>query len=265
MSTLLVLQAVALGLLAVLVGALLRSHAEIVRGLHRLGADLGDPATGQGVGEQPVALGNRPAPRGQAPQAAASTALDVTGTTPAGDPVEVVVRTGAGGSAGAAGHDTLLAFLSSTCSTCMEFWRALRRPLSELALPDGTRLVVVAKAAPEEDVQAIRRLAPTAHPVVLSTDAWRAYGIPATPYFIHVDGATGEIVGQGSGSTWDQVAGLLEQAVGDAGVAGRPSGGRARTARQSVAEAEAEVDRRLLAAGIRPGDPRLYPTPEEGS
>ncbi|MFP5317140.1 MAG: TlpA family protein disulfide reductase [Acidimicrobiia bacterium] len=246
MSTLVAFQAVALVLLAVLVVGLLRTHAEIVRTLHRLGAGIGDeagPGTGAAAGAQALTLGRTRA----VPTATASTGVDLAGTTPEGEPVELAVRD--------AGADTLVAFLSSTCSTCTEFWRALRRPAADLGLPEGTRLVVVTKDAGEEDQARIRHLAPPAHPVVMSSASWQAYGVPVTPYFLHVDGATGEIVGQGSGHSWEQVASLLGRAVGDAATA---AGG----ARRRVAESEADIDRRLLAAGITPGDPRLYPGPE---
>lgn len=246
MSTLLAFQAVALVLLAVLVVGLLRSHAEIVRTLHRLGAGIGDEAGGgTAAGAQPLTLGRTRA----VPTATAATGVDLAGSTPEGDPVEVRVR--------GAGADTLVAFLSSTCSTCTEFWRALRRPAADLGLPSGTQLVVVTKDAGEEDQARIRQLAPPAHPVVMSSASWQAYGVPVTPYFLHVDAATGEIVGQGSGHSWEQVASLLGRAVGDAATTGG--------ARRRVAESEADIDRRLLAAGITPGDPRLYPgtEPEE--
>jgi hypothetical protein len=66
--------------------------------------------------------------------------------------------------------------------------------------------------------------------------------------------------------SWEQVAGLLAQAtgdraylVGDASGIGKPVGD---------VEREARVDRELLAAGILPGDPSLFPedaTPPPGS
>ncbi|MGH9063549.1 MAG: hypothetical protein ACRD0L_06195, partial [Acidimicrobiales bacterium] len=42
MVVLVVVEALAIGLLGVLVAGLLRSHAEILRALHRLGAGLGE-------------------------------------------------------------------------------------------------------------------------------------------------------------------------------------------------------------------------------
>ncbi|MGH9226604.1 MAG: hypothetical protein ACRD2W_23100 [Acidimicrobiales bacterium] len=246
MAALLVVQAVALALLAVLVWGLLRSHAEILRSLHRLGAGVDPDGPGTGPRDQPVSIGT-PRPRRPATAIATATAaVDLIGTSPRGEPVQVGVRTD--------GEDTLVAFLSSSCSTCAEFWRAFAGAPEALELPAGTRLVIVTRAMAEEDAGGIDRLAPDDHPVVMSTEAWRDYGVPATPYFIHVDGPTGEIVGQGAGATWSQVSSLLRQATGDDHLVRSR-----RSARQSVAEQEADVDRRLLAAGIRPGDPRLYP------
>ena len=246
MTALLALQAVAVALLALLVVGLLRSHAEIVRTLHRLGAGIGDEDEGglgaAAAGASPVSMG----PARRVPPAAASAGIDLAGATPEGDPIEVAVRPGQ--------PDTLVAFLSSSCSTCAQFWHDLRRPAADLGLPGGTRLVLVTKGAGHEDAARIAALAPAGHLLVMSTEAWHAYGVPVTPYFLHVDGATGAIVGQGSGHSWAQVASLLGRAVGDAAT-------RA-PARQRVAESEADIDRRLLAAGITPGDPRLYhPTP----
>ncbi|HEX6596290.1 MAG TPA: hypothetical protein VF045_05110, partial [Acidimicrobiales bacterium] len=243
MSSLVAFQAVALALLAVLVFGLLRSHAEIVRTLHRLGVGLEEA---DGLGEQPLRL----SPTRRIPAVTASSGIDLTGTNPDGEPVTVPVRQAEG--------DTLVAFLSSTCSTCSEFWRALGQPAADLGLPAGTQLVVVTKGPGEEDRLRIRQLAPSDHPVVMSTAAWEAYGVPVTPYFLHVDGSTGEIVGQGSGHSWSQVASLLGRAVGDAGdpAAAARSGTAGRRAGQRVAESEADVDRKLLAAGITPGDPR---------
>ena len=249
MAALLVLQAVALALLALLIWGLLHSHAEILRSLHRMGVGT-DPASSDRAREQPVPLGRRTDVQPRRPATAtATTAVDLTGTDPTGQPLRVGVRTD--------GQDTLLAFLSSSCFTCTEFWRAFDGPASSLDLPSGTRLVIVTKGPAEEDVAAIDRVAPAEHPVVMSSDAWKDYGVPTTPYFIHVDGPTGEVVGQGAGATWSQVSSLLRQATGDDAVSAGHAGRR--DARRRVADQEADVDRRLLAAGIHPGDPRLYP------
>ncbi|HEX2047046.1 MAG TPA: hypothetical protein VHF27_04730, partial [Acidimicrobiales bacterium] len=205
----------------VLVVGLLRSHAEILRKLHELGAGV-DPDGQTSAVPAPV-------------RRTASTAFDVSGTTPADEAVRIGVV--------GARQSTLLAFLSSGCATCGGFWdtfAATDRP----AVPGGARLVIVTKGPEAESGSRIRDLAPSADPVVMSTEAWLEYKVPATPYFVYVDGPSGRILGEGSAATWDQVTSLWSQALADA------DGG------------EARADRELLQAGIRPGHRSLYPTPK---
>ena len=119
-----VLQAVALVLLGVLVAGLLRSHAEILRALHRLGVSLDDAAGGAAC-RRPgrVRLGTDPrrAGRGRAVGGAGTggPADDVSGVTPEGTAVHVAVV--------GSPRITLLAFLTSGCTTCGNFWDELSR------------------------------------------------------------------------------------------------------------------------------------------
>lgn len=247
MAALVVVEAVAITLLGVLVVGLLRSHAEILRTLHRLGA--GHPLADGKAPNQEASV-----PLGPPRLSSTSEAVDLVGTTPAGEAIQIGVRN--------ARHDTLVAFLSSGCGTCGEFWRSFASTTPDV--PPGTRLVIVTKSPAEESVSRLRELAPATVPVVMSSHAWQDYGVPVTPYFLHVDGPTGKVAGQGTGGSWDQVRSLFSQSRGDDGGAGRHAGRRPTTAfgphRPTVAEVEAGVDRKLLAAGIRPGDPSLYPS-----
>lgn len=240
MAVLVVLEALAIALLGVLVVGLLRSHAEILRALHGLGIEPGHEARSAAAAPtaSSVAL-LRPRPA----TTAGAKAKDLVGTTPTKESVQLGVAAG--------GHDTLLAFLSSGCHTCAGLWHALSDG-SSIDLPDSTRLVVVTKDPGQESLSRIRDLAPPHVPVVMSSGAWQDYSVPVTPYFVHVHGATGEVVGQGSGATWAQVLSLLRQATAD----DHAGGHRARLA--SGAEEKEDVDGKLLAAGIRPGDPSLY-------
>src|SRR5688500_7493192 len=99
-------------LLSVLVLGLLRSHADILRALHSLGAGIGDPMAEDDAPSTsvPITMGpTLPAERrGHAP--------DVVGTTLDGDARSVSMT---------ATDLTFLAFLSGGCSTCAEFWRGL--------------------------------------------------------------------------------------------------------------------------------------------
>jgi hypothetical protein len=226
------IEAVAIVLLGLLVVGLLRSHAEILRTLHQLGAGLdpdGIPGAAGGGVTSPV-----PTPV----RRSSATAFDVSGTTP----TDEAVRVGVVG----ARQSTVLAFLSSGCLTCGNFWETFGST-DRLAVPGGARLVVVTKSPDSESTSRIRELAPAAFPTVMSTAAWENYKVPHTPYFVYVDGPSGRIVGEGSAQSWEQVVSLWSQALADDAVA--RGGG------------EARADRELMQAGIHPGHESLYPTP----
>jgi hypothetical protein len=223
--------AVAVVLLAVLVAGLLRSHAEILRALHELGAGLELDRAG---GPVDVTIdGVRPPRRGSARATTAETADAVTGESLSGEAVALSLTSG---------RDTLLAFLSSGCLTCAAFWEAFAD--ESLAVPGDARLVVVTRSLEEESGSALSSRAPRHLPVVASRSAWEGFGVPGSPYFVYVDGS-GRVVGEGSAATWPAVAALMGQAhADDAHRRGRLS----RAGRDDAA---------LAASGIRPGDPSL--------
>ena len=249
-------ETVLLVLLAVLVAGLLRSHAEILRRL----PDEAAPDTGDELAPDLQIVG--PPERDRE----ALAGPDIAGKTLEGDAVQIALRAGA--------PRTLIAFLSSGCATCHEFWSAFQPEVRE-PLPGGARLIVVTKDGSHESPAKLRELAPPDVPVVLSSDAWSAYGVPVAPYFVYV-GESGDILGEGSASNWPQVVSLFRDALLDAEDTGEPgkqrprqtgtstAGGRSRPRRGE--ERVREEDALLAAAGIRPGHPSLYPTgpPEEG-
>ncbi len=237
MEALVAVETLLLVLLALLVVALLRSHAEVLR---RLGppADAGGERLAPGVPPPPERRDADPAP-------------DVAGTTPFGEAIQVALAPG--------GPSTLLAFLSSTCLTCEGFWRSLAA--GDAPLPDGVRVVVVTKGASHESPSRLRELAPRAIPVVMSSQAWADYEVPTSPYFAYVDGPSGRIHGVGSATGWEQVASLLRDALADYGAA-TGEGARPGSSAWRASRVEAE----LAAAGIGPGHPSLYPSgSEEGA
>ncbi|HEX7096989.1 MAG TPA: hypothetical protein VF183_13970 [Acidimicrobiales bacterium] len=242
MVALVVLQSVVLAVLVVLVIGLLRTHAEVLRRLHEMGAGIYDDAP-QASPREPSLRGDltRRVAAGVSPPGDALDAApaDVAGVDPDGNPVHV-------GIAGD-GRLTLLAFLSSGCTTCAGFWDAFHRG-RDLILDGGMRprIVVVTKSPEHEQVSAVASRRPADGVVVMSSDAWAAYNVPASPYFVLVDGALG-VIGEGSALSFEQLAGLLGRAVDDLGVGRR--GGR---------PTEARVDAELLRAGITPGHPALY-------
>jgi hypothetical protein len=202
--------------MVLLVGGLLRSHAEILRRLDEL---------------QPAGSATA------APVRESVAARDVSGVTLAGDALHLgVTRPGA---------PTLLAFLTSGCSTCQGFWEAFADPRSRL--PEGVQLVVVTKDASHESPARLRELAAPALRVVMSSAAWVDYDVPASPYFVHVDGS-GQMAGEGTAQRFDQVLSLLADAVSDAADADR----------RGSPERAMRVERELEAAGIGPDHPSLY-------
>ena len=239
MTALLVTITVAVALLGVLVAGLLRSHADILRALHSLGAGIGDPLDDADDHEHAphstvLQLGRRlPPERG-------SDAPDIAGTTLDGDAVAITAM---------AAPRTLLAFLSSGCTTCARFWSALREP-SALALPRDIRIVVVTKGLDLEERSALARVDPGVVELVLSTQAWIDYEVPGAPFFVLTDDR-GRRIGEGLAATMEQVVELVGRATSDD--RRRPAGHGDGPAR------EQENDRLLRAAGIHPGDPSLHP------
>jgi hypothetical protein len=260
-------------LLGVLVAGLLRSHADILKALHDLGAGVGDPAAdARPDAAQPVRVPFTmgPALPGERDSVSAPT---IAGVTPEGDALAVAVT----------GNDTLtlIAFLSSGCSTCAGFWDALRRP-DLLGLPDGVRLVVVTKG-PEMEIPAEVRARSQGGPrVIMSTEAWSDYEVPGSPFFVLVDGREGRRIGEGVAHHFGQVAELVRRAQVDARpfdpgrrsdsrpgsprTDSRPGGRRTDSRSRTFAQGldgparESANDDELLAAGIHPGHRSLYPT-----
>jgi hypothetical protein len=90
----------------------------------------------------------------------------------------------------------------------------------------------------------------------MTSQGWKEFEVPGAPYFVMVDPARG-VVGEGSAMTFSALEEFLDDSTSD------QTWDRDRS-RKSNADAEREnrIDRELRDAGIRPGDPRLYPTPE---
>ena len=57
-------------------------------------------------------------------------------------------------------------------------------------------------------------LAPVTSSTVMSNAAWADYRVPASPYFVLVDGRAG-VIGEGSAASFAQLRGVLERALSD--------------------------------------------------
>lgn len=233
MTALVIVEGVVILVLGLLVAGLLRSHADILKALHELGVDL-DHDHDHGEASFNVQDGV------MAPgQAVGSPAYDISGSTLDGGAIGMRLVGGE--------HRTLLAFLSSGCSTCFILWKTM-----PTQAPTNVRVVAVTRGPEDESVTGLQDLAPEGFPVVMSSQAWGDYGVPGSPYFVLVDGARG-VIGEGSAGTWDRITQLLGEAEGDVG--------RARGASGAIRETRADAE--LTAAGILPGDPSLYPDSDE--
>jgi hypothetical protein len=257
MTALVWLLAVVVGILAVFVVGLLRSHAEIIRALHDAGISL-DPHQHDdepGTGLRPTrtfesasapdirTVEGVPGPAG----ASGQRAHDLSGVTPTGGTRTIAVN----------GSDqaTLLAFLTTGCATCADFWQAFGEGVQ---LPPDTRLVVVTKGPELESPADVAAVAAPHVLTISSTEAWDDYSIPVAPYFVLVDGRRGVVVGEGAANSWERVRTLLDRALADAGY----GGGQVRRRDLLLGKARTErVDRDLIDAGFTPGDPRLYHEP----
>jgi hypothetical protein len=174
----------------------------------------------------------------------------VAGVTPRGDALAVSVAS--------ADHATLLAFLSSGCSTCAGFWTAFEHP-DRLGLPAATRLVVVTKGPELEIAAEVARNAHRGLTVIMSTDAWGDYEVPGSPFFVLVDGRSGRRIGEGVANHFHQVVEMVRRAEADAGGFTAASASRAWAEGLDGPQRELANDRELMAAGIHPGDSSLYP------
>lgn len=182
--------------------------------------------------------------------AADATVRDLEGVSPDGETVLLPL-------AGVV-TDTLLAFLTSTCTSCHRLWDELPDLIASRQLSE-VRLVIVVKGPENESPATVMELAAAVPDVdvVMCSSAWRDFDVPGSPFFVLVQGASGKVAGQGTALRWQQVMDLIGVARGDAQVA---VGAKSRRDRRQ----EVDVDRVLLAAGVLPGDPSLYPTSQGG-
>lgn len=267
MTALVWLLAAVVALLTLLVVGLLRSHATILRALHDAGIDL-DPDADPHRHAAPVSL-DEPRIRTQAgvpgpAGASGQRATDLAGVTAAGGTRTVSVTSGA---------PTLLAFLSTGCTTCATFWEAFAEagadggdPLSRLGLPAGLRLVVVTKGPELESPAEVAALAPPGVLTLQSSQAWEDYRIPVAPYFALVDGRRGVVVGEGAAASWERVRDLIQRSLADAALEETLPAESGKVRRRDVLTGRvrgARIDQDLLDAGIEPGDPRLFHGPRD--
>ncbi|MEO7262017.1 MAG: hypothetical protein ABI047_12295 [Jatrophihabitantaceae bacterium] len=249
MTALLIVETVILAVLCVLVAGLLRGYAAVLRRLHQLdgGAQAGPPPFRTVASIQEPSATSTSGPRIEGRDEWAES-HDIDGISLQG---EIVSARTVG-----VEQDTILAFLSSNCEGCTGFWHELGEPGS-WTTPQGSRLLVVTKGPEDESPSVLSQLCPDGVDLVMSSQAWADFEVPGSPYVVVADGRTGRVKGEGSGTSFSQVSGLIRQSVEDGrhpAMARKPDADRRR---------ERDVDRILLTAGIGPQDPSLYGTAEQ--
>ncbi len=224
--------AVVVALLGILVVGLLRSHADILRRLESIGAGL-EGGGGHDHSAQITLSRTDSTPLEE---------REVTGITPDGEPVVV--------SLGIGSDPTLVAFLSTTCSSCTPFWEGLQSSVMHFG-GHRHRVVIVTLGESEESPTRAQSMARPEVDVVMSSTAWKDFEVPGAPYFAVIEPETGRIVGEGSAMTFESLEEFLSDATND-------QKWDVETTERFQSE-ESRIDADLRQAGILPGDPRLYP------
>ena len=226
-------------LLGILVAGLLRSHADILRRLETMGSGIG--ADEQGHGQLTLT---------KKPEAVMHHLVE--GISPDGEPIVMSLGTG--------DDPTLVAFLSTTCSTCTPFWDGLE---SSVMYFGGRRhrVVAVTLGESEESPTRAKSMANPGLDVVMSSQTWADFEVPGAPYFALIEAGSNRVIGEGTAMTFPSLEEFLTDATNDQEWdLGRES---------FVDSEESRIDADLKRAGIHPGDPRLYPEPgdisEDGS
>jgi hypothetical protein len=148
--------------------------------------------------------GLRPIPSGSLDAPAPWPARDILGVSPSGDPIEVTVADGFG--------RLLLAFLHTDCDGCEEFWHGLREP-EAIGLAPGTSALVVTKGPESLSSDAVKASAAGVQvPVVMSSQVWADYRVLGYPFFVLVDRASSQVIGETVGLGWPDVIAMTDTA-----------------------------------------------------
>jgi hypothetical protein len=227
MTILIATETLLLMVLTVLVIGLLRGHAELLR---RLGPE---PRT-------PPAFGS------SAAAGSSTAAVDITG---------VALDGGARGHAFSARDSTpvLLAFLTSGCAACEAFFASFADARTDALV--GVPLLIVTHGPQREDTGRLRHLAGDA-PTVLSSQAWRDYQVPGSPYFVLVD--QGRVRGEGVATSPAELRSFVATQTGQHHASALPPGLDAHSTHTTA-------DSALRRSGITAGHPSLYSEAQAGT
>ena len=245
-------------LLGVLVAGLLRSHADILKALHDLGAGVGDPSA-PGLDDHGHATA-RTTQRVPCPCHSEWDHRCRANVMPSRRPPSPASRP---------------AVMRWPCrSRVMTSSPWLRSsPRAARRAPDSGGPAEAARDRPPrrhppaggdqgpefEIPDEVRAKAPERLAVIMSTEAWGDYEVPGSPFFVLVDGATARRIGEGVAHHFSQVAELVRRARVDVRPFALGSQSRVFADGLDGPARESANDEELLAAGIHPGHRSLYP------
>jgi hypothetical protein len=120
------------------------------------------------------------------------TGLDVTG--------------GAAGRSWEIGAPHVVAFLTGGCTTCQLFWAGFADPAATSAALGDRPVVVVTPGPGTESRRGIAARVTDGLEVIMSTEAWIAYGVTGAPWFVHV--VDGRVAAEGPAGSWAELQAL---------------------------------------------------------
>jgi hypothetical protein len=146
--------------------------------------------------------GLRPVPSVSSDAWSRRPAADLTGVSPEGSRLEVRL--------GDCGGQVLLAFLTTRCDGCDEFWAGMADTGAE-GLPSSVSTVVVTRGPETVDRAEVARAASgtSGVPVVMSDQAWVDYQVMGYPFFILVDATERCVIGETVGFGWAEIVAMV--------------------------------------------------------
>lgn len=93
----------------------------------------------------------------------------------------------------------IVAFLTGGCSSCQGLWAALADGLARRET-GGLPVVVVTPSPGTESRRGVAARAAGGTAVIMSTEAWLAYGVRGAPWFVVVD--SGRVRAEGHATSW---------------------------------------------------------------
>lgn len=238
---------VVVAVFSVFVLGLLRSFADIVRRLAQVERALRASQDGETSSTMPDGV------LPLATSVSSAVLSDIRGYTTTLEPITIEL-------AEVSTSYLLLAFLSTSCFSCLDIWRDVIAEGEGAAVVTASpgqaaTLVILLKDRETENLGKAHALAKdTKVPVLFAGELWDALDVAGSPYFALVDMSTRRLAGAGSARSWGQLKSLATDAMLEISLlAERPPPSSSRGYR-SIIERE---DEELMRAGIHPGHPSL--------